>query len=489
MTNRFGIRCHNISNSLQRIMIGLFAIIVLISCDETTGELGTSLTSNLNNVQISTDTFFVKSETFCPRAVYARSNNGYLGRVIDPETGTYVTANYMTQFHTLENYQFPDSAEMVSKLADGTIYADSCELRLFFQNTFGDSLSIMKLNAIEMNKPMSEDVNYYTDFDIEADGTLLRNDGINQTKTYSLSYSTDSVTPNIRIELNAPYTSKAGKTYNNYGTYLLDSYYSRPQNYSNSYQFTKNVVPGFYFKHNAGLGSMAEVFLTQLVVYFRYCENDSVYTGYSAFAGTEEVLKTTTIINDTITLKTFEADNSCTYLKTPAGLFTKLTLPVDEIFANHQNDTISLAKIVLPKLNSQVNSEYSMKTPQYLLMLPVDSVQNFFEKGKLADNRTAHIAAYATSMSTFTFNNISNLLNYMNEHRNSPNWNKVAIIPINATSNSSGVLLNVAHDMEMTSCRLVRGFSKEEWEEAEENGITLSTHAPLTISVIYSKFQ
>ena len=488
MTNRFGIRCHNISNSIKTTIFGLFTI-MLISCDETTGELGTSLTSNMNNVQITTDTFFVKSETFCPIAVYARSNNGYLGRVIDPETGTYVTANYMTQFHTLEDYHFPDSAEIVSKLADGTIYADSCELRLFYQNTFGDSLSIMKLNVIEMENPMSEDIYYYTDFNLEDDGGLLRTNGINKTKTYSLTYSTDSVTPNIRIELNDPYTSKAGKTYNNYGTYLLDSYYSRPQNYSNSFQFTKNVVPGFYFKHNAGLGSMAEVFLTQLVVYFRYCENDSIYTGYSAFAGTEEVLKTTTIINDTTTLKSFEDDYTCTYLKTPAGLFTELKLPVDEIYSGHQDDSVSLAKIVLPRLNNNVNSEYAMKTPQYLLMLPVDSLQTFFEKGKLADNRIAHIAAYSNAMNTYSFNNISNLITYMNEHRNSANWNKVAIVPITATSNSSGVLLNVAHNMEMTSCKLVRGFSKEELEVAEANGITLSSHAPLTISVIYSKFQ
>ena len=57
----------------------------------------------------------------------------------------------------------------------------------------------------------------------------------------------------------------------------------------------------------------------------------------------------------------------------------------------------------------------------------------------------------------------------MNRNRTSPNWNKVAIVPIDATSNSSGVLLNVTHSMEMTSCRLIK--------------------EPLTVSVIYSKFE
>lgn len=468
MTNRNGAKRHALSFSLKTILTGICAALIMTSCDETTGELGTSLTSSLNNVQIAVDTFAIQSATFCPRAVYARSNNGFLGRVIDPETGTYVTANYMTQFHTLEDYEFPDSAAMVNKLADGTIYADSCELRLFYQDTFGDSLAVMKLSVMELDEPMREDTMYYTDYDPEEKARLTPG-GINKTKTYALSYSADSVTPNIRITLNEPYTSKAGKTYDNYGTYLLDSYYSRPKNYSNSYEFTKNVVPGFYFKHNAGIGSIANVFMTQLVVYFRYTENDSIYNGYSAFAGTEEVLKTTTIDNDTTILKTFIDDNTCTYLKTPAGLFTELTLPVDEIFAGHQNDSVSLAKVVLPRLNNQTESEYSMKVPQYLLMVPLDEMKAFFEKGELVDNRTSFLAAYTSTMNTYTFDNISNLLHYMNRNRTSPNWNKVAIVPIDATSNSSGVLLNVTHSMEMTSCRLVK--------------------EPLTVSVIYSKFE
>lgn len=481
---------HAIKTSISMAIVALVATSMLVACDETTGELGTSLTTNLNNLSFKTDTFLVKSSTIKVDSVFARSTNGYIGRVIDPETSTYVDAAFTTQFHTLENYQFPDSDVIASKLSDGTIFADSCELRLYYKDTFGDSLAVMKLTAMEMAQPMSEDTIYYSDYNPENDGSLIRLDGIRKDKTYSLAYNTDTQNPNIRIPLNDSYTSKDGAVYNNYGSYIMDCYYKHPEYFKNSYQFIQNVAPGFYFKHKTGLGAIAEVYLTQLNVYFRYHEPDSIYDGLASFVGTEEVLQTTTINNDEVALDSLKNDSSCTYLKTPAGLFTELTLPVDEIFYQHELDSISQAKVVLSKMNNLSTSDFSMKTPQYLLMIPSDSLYTFFEKGQINNNRTSFLAAYSNVMNTYTFNNISGLLHYMNSHRESSNWNKVTIIPVTtSTSSTTGAILNVTHEMEMTSCKLVKGFSKEEWDEANRKGVTLSTHSPLTISVIYSRFE
>ena len=42
-------------------------------------------------------------------------------------------------------------------------------------------------------------------------------------------------------------------------------------------------------------------------------------------------------------------DNTCTYLKTPAGIFTEVTLPVDEISTSHSTDSLLTAKIVFQR--------------------------------------------------------------------------------------------------------------------------------------------
>ena len=464
----------------------LLGFSIFMSCDDNTGEMGTSLISKMDELNISTDTFYVKSRSVVADSVYARNAIGYLGKVLDPETGGYVTGDFMSQFHVLEDYRFPEESKMTSRIGDA-IVADSCELRLYFDSFFGDSLTAMKLTAYEMGTPMSEGVKYYSDFDPIAEG-LVRADGIQVDKTYNLTGT------NIRILLNDSCWDKEGNGYNNFGTYLLQSYYKNPNNFKNSYRFINNVVPGFYFKSTAGLGSMAYITRTQLNVFFRYAEGDTTYVGTSSFAGTEEVLQTTHITNtksciDSLVTK----DESCTYIKSPAGIFTELELPVDEIIngrgasaVTHENDTINSAKLVLQCLNNTTGSDYALPSPTRLLMLPADSLYSFFEKGNIVDYRTSFLSAATSSSSignTYTFNNINGLITFMHANRGSENWNKVVLVPVKVTTNSNSQIMSVVHDMSLSSVKLVRGYGAAEVEAGA------NSHAPLKISIIYSKFE
>jgi len=122
-------------NSLIAPLLGLLC---LSACDTTTEGIGSSLTDNLDRLTVETDTFTVTSRTVKASNVIGRSTIGYLGKVRDPETGTYVTGNFLTQFHTLEDYQLPEASRMVS-LYDGLPAADSCEIRLYYTSYYGDS--------------------------------------------------------------------------------------------------------------------------------------------------------------------------------------------------------------------------------------------------------------------------------------------------------------------------------------------------------------
>ena len=64
----------------------------------------------------------------------------------------------------------------------------------------------------------------------------------------SLLQNAISYLNNIRIPLCSPYKAKDGKTYNNYGTYLLRQYYDKASSYRNSYTFAHEVCPGFFFE-------------------------------------------------------------------------------------------------------------------------------------------------------------------------------------------------------------------------------------------------
>ena len=67
------------------------------------------------------------------------------------------------------------------------------------------------------------------------------------------------------------------------------------------------------------------------------------------------------------------------------------------------------------------------------------------------------------------------MISAMNRNRKSENWNKVVLVPVTISTNSSSVITKVSCDMSLASTRLVGGSQ--------------NPHAPVRISVIYSKFK
>lgn len=507
----------------SKFIAGLaLACLAFTACDDNTANIGSSLAEVNDGVVLQAASFDVASRSILADSVLASNTIGYLGRVKDPETGVYITGDFMAQFNCLENYEFPRLDSLVTYDKDGkatlgslgTVQADSCEIRLFYDNFYGDSTQTMKLTAYEMSKPMNEDRLYYSNFDPLANG-YIREDGIHKDKVYNLvDYNipkhirdTTTYSPYITVKLNDAYADKDGKSYNNLGGYIMQKFYADPASFKNALTFRNQVLPGFFFKLKNGLGNMANIKTSQLNVYFKYktqkaisdsvngklvtTYRDTTYTGITIFWGTEEVLQTTTFTNDRNVLQNLAEDQSCTYLKTPAGIFTELTLPVDDIMKGHTTDTISAAQVTLQRINNTVQSKYAFNVPQHILMVPKDSLYSFFESGNLYNNKTSYMATWGYSASSgttdnsYTFRNISGLISAMyHAKQNSPsaNWNKVVLVPISlattSTTSSSGTssttVSKVSNDMSLTTTRLVRGTA---------------TDSPIKINVIYSKFK
>ncbi len=452
----------------------------LVSCDETTGSIGTSLIDDVDNLNVKADTFEVTSSTLMADSVIARNITAY------------VTSDFMVQLHTLANYQITSLDSVVSKDSQGLVYADSCDIVLYYDKLFGDSLQQMTLTAYELDHPLEEGTVVYSSFDPYTDG-YVRQDGLKQNRTYTLvDYTTpdstrqlDTYSPCIRIRLKSNYTDKEGKTYNNFGTYLLQKYYADPNLYRDNYRFLHEVNPGFFFKITNGVGSMAYVSSAQLNVYFRILSNGVESKASTTLASTEEVLQTTTFTNDNNRLKELANDTECTYLKTPAGLFTEVTLPVEEIFNGHDYDSLNTAKMTIPCLNNTQTSDYLLSPPTQILILPKSELKTFFANNQLPDYKSSFLATYSSKNNAYTFNNISGLVNWMMRQRRSGNtnadWNKAVLVPVTvgtatlSSSSSSSVITKCTNDMSLSSTRLVGGAD--------------NPNAPIKISVIYSKFN
>ena len=166
------------------------------------------------------------------------------------------------------------------------------------------------------------------------------------------------------------------------------------------------------------------------------------------------------------------------------GLYTEITIPVEESINTHTTDTLNSVKLSLPCLTkNNLSSTYKFPKPSYLLLIPKDSVCSFFEQNKIPDNKTSFIASYNSKQNAYTFSNFSGIINAMIANKNvaNKNWNKIAVIPVSVTlitkqngNSTIQTITKVAHDMSISSAQLVGG--------------AMNPNA-LKLSVIYSKFQ
>lgn len=480
---------------MRKIIIAVIAlfIVAITSCSDSTDRIGNTLTTPADKFDVTTDTFVVSTRSIKADSVLSRSVYSYIGRLKDPETGTYITSDFMTQFHILEKQAskiFPDKQTIANQSGKFEPICDSCFVRVVVNSYQGDSLAAMHLTMRELIKPIEESGTYYTNFDPEAKGYLRTdNNAIRQDAVYSMVDLTESDSlrniynirgyyENFEIRLNDPYTSRDGELYNNYGTYIMQQYYAHPEYFKNSQAFTRNVCPGFYFQIRDGLGVMTEVAYVQVLVYYHYEIGDLTYVEYASFNSSEEVLQTTHISNNKEGIDKLVADNECTYLKTPAGIYTEVTLPVEQIKLNHENDTITSARIVFHRMNDKSRwSDIILEEPTSVLMVTADSLYTFFEENKVPNNKTSYLATFNTTYKTYTFNNLSTLINYMWDRRyETPNWNKVVLIPVQvetSASSTSTTVSTVSNEMNVNSVRLVGGSENK--------------HVPVRISIIYNR--
>lgn len=485
---------------LRLLTVLVIAALTFAACDDTTEGIGGSITNKIDNINISNSAFNVTTKSIVADSVLSRNNTGLIGKMKDPETRNYVKGDYMTQLSVLPTFSV-DTLDYIKQANNGSIEADSCYLLVSYNASYGDTIAPMKVTAYEMTKPMAEDKEYYSNYDAFKEGWVSESNQ-HWSSNYNLSNTSD--VKNFKIYLNKEY-KKDGKTYKNYGSYIMQTYAEHPEYFKTNYKFLHNVCPGFYIKNVGGTGNMAKIWNTALIFYWtrhKTINKDStaVSIGYNRFDGTEEVLQLNKIENDTENLEKLASKDQekCTYLKSPAGIFTEVTLPIEDIMKGHEKDTLNTATISFPRLNNEnEDNPYNFATPSTILMVQKDSLQSFFEKSKLADSRTSYTASYSstgTYKNAYTFQNIANLVSAMYKNKGKgENWNKVVLVPVNVITTTQGyttVISKINHDMSLASTRLIVGTDdpNKDYTTDEKTGKKVAS-GPIRIKVIYSKFK
>lgn len=447
---------------LKYLYIGLLSALIY-SCDDATTGIGDSTIAAGDSIPAGSAIYNVHTRSILADSVYARTSTAYLGKYTDPQFGEF-SADFIAQFNCTDNFEFPETVQEITGI----------KMRMFYDGFFGDSLNAMRMQIDTLDKviPEKELSTFYT----SVDPTQYYNENSNPVARKAFAARGTSASDSTIVS----YDSYGNATYYSYywqdvklpltlGQHMFNKYKADKNNYKNAEAFIKNVLKGFYVHCTHGDGTILYINDMQLHLNFKYLiesssgKVDSLVNGSTIFAATKEVIQANHFQNSD-RLKELVEEKDYTYLKTPAGIFTEVTLPIEEIAEMHMRDTLNAASITFTRYNEKSESKYPMGIPQTLLMVRKCDMHKFFEKNETYDGKTSFIAQYVGSSetaNTYSFPNISPLItqciNEKQASKNDAEWNKVVLIPVKTETDSNGSIIGLKSNLDMESACLVGG--------------------------------
>lgn len=398
------------------LILGLITlgISILSSCNDVLTQVGSSIQPDDDVPTAYADTFFMKGKTVLMDSVYARTTYGSIGEIYDPLYGN-LKSDFMAQFYCPDDFRFRHTP------ANGKI--DSVEFKIMYNSWIGDSLTPMRVQLYEVTSPLEND--FYTDIDPGKYCNLQKKLGSQTYTAHDMSVSDSirqlsSYTPTVTIRM----PKELGERF--YNATIND-----PGVYTSQQTFNQ-FFPGVYVTNTYGTGNIINVENAGMYIYYKYivkgsANQDSLVQAAEFFNTTSEVIQLNRFKNTDMSHLLVPSD-SISYLKSPAGVYTELTLPTKDLTEKLSTRIISNISLTLRAL-PQENWQYAFDAPSTLLVLPKDSVNSFFLNNSTENNVTSYLGTYSSSTRTYSFGNIANLLKAHLE-TNPDNDIQLCVIPV-----------------------------------------------------------
>lgn len=425
--------------------------LTFVACDDDLTSLGSSIQPGGDDIFVGSDTLSLTAVTRSFNdSVYARTVYGLLGEYTDPIFGK-IKSDYLCEFYCAENSAFADPYKM-------GITIDSVRLNTEFTYFAGDTVSPMGLSVYEVTKPLK--AFFFTSVNPEnyCDMQKLLGQSI-----FSIQDVPDTVISSTRIRTIST----------NLNLELGQRFYNEWKNsdgatFKNS-DALKEFFKGVYVTTNFGSGSIINVDYTEFDIYYTYTyekgdasENtvDRDTLGVFRLPVTPEVIQMNHIKSSPPAGMITEGPTGKTYMNTPAGLYTEVTIPLDAIVnaavAGAGKDAVINAANFKMLGNTEEEAKSGLSRPSDILFINKDSLPNFFYNRKLHDAQTSFVTTRSTTNNSYDFGNLASVINYYTKYYKEKGVSplpdlKYLVIPVTATytqtTNSSGYTVNVITDL------------------------------------------
>lgn len=380
--------------SLLAVFSFFIFLISFISCDDDLNAIGGSIQPPSDTISVSVDTIALTARTISMfDSVYARTTKGVLGKYEDDVFGT-IKADYLCQFSFPEEKEFKGTFKQI----------DSVQFVIDYRYFTGDSLALMGLSLYQVTSPLTK--NFYTNID-PAQYCDMSVSLANQ--AYSVSGSKILASSSGQREIIADLGV-------NFGQRLYSAWADGTVKDTESFN---KFFPGIYVTTNFGSGSMIKVIYTSIDTYYTYTyEKDGLTrdsTDVLTITANQEIIQLNHIQNKNPEAL-FVEGTGATYLKTPAGVYTEVVIPIAEIaksMESKQMSTVNSAQFSLKGYTERESDDaYGLNRPSSILLINKDSVESFFtsQTRNLPDSKTSFVAYRESSSNIYSFGNISALI-------------------------------------------------------------------------------
>lgn len=383
-----------------KVLFICLAAIALFSCEEDLDSVGVSMQPDKDKINVFADTISFQASTVKLDSMYSKTIYGLLGNIQDPSFGS-LKAGYMCQFYAPE-----DGDLFVDTVIGHKI--DSVSLSIYFSSWIGDSLAPMEVTVHPIVKKLEK--NFYTNLDPTKYCDLQTILGKKVYTARNLNIPDENYSPDNLKEIRIKLPAKIGQD-------LYDEYRKpRPNAFSNLEDFN-DFLKGFYLKSSFGSGNLINVYESHILLHYQRTvvgidvdKNDSIYVAPTnqRFKVTPEVIQLNMYTNaDDKDLLDSVKNPDRFFAKSPAGIVSKITIPIPEIIAKIGKKKLSNAKLSFSAFEKEI-WDYAMPTSSQMLLVSPDSIVDFFEK-KLPPNYVTSYPALNLG-NTYNFGNISSLI-------------------------------------------------------------------------------
>ncbi len=409
---------------------------VFAGCNDNASKVGFTTQPKDEVLTAKADTFLLSAQTVEVPSIYSRSTYTLLGQLSDPLFGD-LRSSYVTRLRHAPGFKFAHEPEGKK--------IDSAFVEISYSSWAGDSTLWAKASIYEVTKPLP-DSHYSGDIRSYLQGAKHLGSG---------SYKAENKTGDHFIYI--PVDKAIGQRF-------YDASVQHPEYFESQKAFEENLLRGIYVESSTGSGCMLSVYSTALLIYYTYTVNGKTADGKAdsvihrrasyRFANTNQ-LYLSQQFDHANRDELLKPNSKYSFITSPLGLATELTLTKEDLnrvvrsgWNPKTKRLFNEAKLTLP-VDIPADGRTVLQPPKYLLLLPADSVKNFFETGQshLTQPDVAFLSSeYSILSREYNFSNISKLITQHIENHKSQTSSSIEIkqplrlllVPVSLEGGKSG---------------------------------------------------